>query len=66
MDCPVLRIPKYRAGQTISERKREDGMDLIILGIMALVTLLWWASAARWRTAVAARRQAKLSRPRIR
>ena len=41
-------------------------MDLIILVIMALVTLLWWASAARWRTAVAVRRQTKLSRPRIR
>ena len=30
-------------------------MDLIILAIMALVTLLWWASATRWRTAVAVR-----------
>jgi hypothetical protein len=40
-------------------------MDLIILVIMALVTLLWWASAARWRTAVAARRQAGVGRSRV-
>ncbi len=41
-------------------------MDLIILVIMALVTLFWWASAARWRTAVAVRRKVELGRPRIR
>ena len=40
-------------------------MDLIILVIMALVTLLWWASAARWRTAVAVRRQAEVGRFRV-
>jgi hypothetical protein len=40
-------------------------MDLIILAIMALVTLLWWASAARWRTAVAVRRQAGVGRFRV-
>ncbi len=41
-------------------------MDLIILVIMAIVTLLWWASAVRWRTAVAVRRKIESSRPRIR
>ena len=40
-------------------------MDLIILVIMAFVTLLWWASAARWRMAVAARQQAGVVRPRV-
>jgi hypothetical protein len=41
-------------------------MDLIILVTMAIVTLLWWVSAARWRTAVAARQKAEVGRPRIR
>ena len=41
-------------------------MDLIILVTMALVTFIWWASAARWRAAVAVRRKAEVSRPRIR
>jgi hypothetical protein len=41
-------------------------MDLIILVIMALVTFIWWASAARWRTAVAARQKTEVGRPRIR
>ncbi|MDZ4855540.1 MAG: hypothetical protein SGJ26_11905 [Nitrospirota bacterium] len=41
-------------------------MDLIILVIMALVTIFWWASAARWRTAVAVRRQTGVGRPRVR
>ncbi len=40
-------------------------MDLMILAIMALVTLLWWASAARWRTTVAVRRQAEVGRFRV-
>ena len=40
-------------------------MDLIILVIMAVVTLGFWASAARRKTAVAVRRQAELGRPRV-
>ncbi len=41
-------------------------MDLIILVIMAIVTLLWWADAARWRTAVAVRRKVESGQPRNR
>ncbi len=40
-------------------------MDLIILVIMALVTLLGRASAARWRMAVALRWQAGVGRFRV-
>ena len=40
-------------------------MDLIILVIMAVVTLVFWASAARRKTAVAVRQQAELGRPRV-
>ena len=40
-------------------------MDQMILCAMAMVALRWWASAAQWRTAVAARRQAEVGRPRV-
>jgi len=67
---PVCSVRHERGWQerrsgTVTDDE-EGSMDQMILGAMALVTLLWWASAARWRTAVAVRRQAKLSRPRVR
>jgi hypothetical protein len=40
-------------------------MDLIILVILVVVTLGFWVSAARRKTAVAVRRQAELGRPRV-
>ena len=43
----------------------EGSLEQIIVCAVALVTLLWWASAARWRTAVAVRRQAEVGRFRV-
>jgi len=40
-------------------------MDQMILVVMAIVALCWWASVAPRRTAVAMRRQAGLRRPRV-
>ena len=42
----------------------ENSMDQMILVVMAIVALRWWASVAPWRMAVAVRRQAGVGRPR--
>lgn len=44
---------------------KEDRMEHMVLCVVALMALSWWAKVVPWSMAVASRRQAGVSNPRV-